>query len=154
MHLETRLVLTLSVLGTALFTAAPTRADSLAPMPLVERADTALARALPLVFKNGALETQSLPAFATAHHSVTLAELSFEVTKRIVVHGGFGLAEIVDAPVDIAMHHTGFAVGAGASYAIFQPTGYRFGVELSALHVRYGSIGFTNETMLLALTTR
>lgn len=142
------------VVTVALLASSPTRADSLTPMPIIDRADRALAKALPVLFENAGMAQRNLPAPSGARHAVTLGELTFHVLTRLDVHCGAGLAAIVDAPADSRLPRTGFATSAGASLAIFEPTGFRVGVEVNTLHVRYGATGLTDQTLMLALTTR
>jgi hypothetical protein len=140
----------------ALLVSAPTRAhaDTLSTMPVVERADTLLWKALPTVIQSGHIEDITLPFYAKAHHSVTLAEFGMRVSSRLTVRGGAGMAEIVDAPVYIDMQHQGPAVGAGVSYELAEAKGFKVGLDFSALHVSYGSVGMTDETMLVELQAK
>jgi hypothetical protein len=155
---------------TAFLVAAPTRADSFStlpivqrademltqnlPLPVLERADAVLVRAMPTLFERGKMEERSIPMFAMAHHQVTLGEYSVHVSKKINVRGGAGFAEIVDAPMNFAMARTGAAVGGGINYRLAQVKGFRVALDFSALHVRYGAVGMTDESILLALSTR
>ncbi len=153
MATETRVLIALGF-ASVLVGARPTWADTFTAPAVIQRADDALAAALPFVFHAGKLETRSVPAFASARHAITLGELQVHVSPRLSVRAGAGLAQIVDAPTELGGAHTGCAVGGSASYALFEPHGLRVGLELSAMHVTYGTTGFTDETMLVALSTR
>jgi hypothetical protein len=144
----------LAVAALALLAPSRTRADSGGTMTVIDRADRAIARMMPVLFDNTDVAQRSLPAPSGARHSLTLGEISIHVLPRIAIHFGAGLAAIVDAPTDSRLPRTGFATVAGASLAIFEPAGFRVGVEVNTLHVRYGSAGVTDQTMMLALTTR
>jgi hypothetical protein len=139
----------------ALLASSPTsvRADAKLPMPVLERADRALARALPMLFGNVDMTSQTLPAPSGARHSLTLGELTFHVISRLDVHCGAGLAAIIDAPTDSRLPRTGFATEAGASLVIARPAGFRLGLDINTLHVRYGSMDLTDQTMMVALST-
>jgi hypothetical protein len=124
-------------------------------MALVDQADCALARALPVFFDRAGLDTRTLPAVASSRHLISLVQFSFHPTDRLDLHAGAGLAQIVDVPADSIDRRTGWAVGAGASYAVLRPEGFSLGLQLNAVRVSYGATGgFTDETMLVALTTR
>jgi hypothetical protein len=151
---ETRILIVLCSAASVLLAARPTQADTRAPLGIVERADTALARALPIVFKSGTVETRSLPAFAGARHAITLGETQIPITPKLTIRAGAGLAAIEDAPRGSNLAHTGCAFSGTASYVLVEPVGLRIGVELTTLHVSYGATGFTDETMMLAVTTR
>jgi hypothetical protein len=134
----------------------PTRADNVGPTPILDRADRALARALPVVFENGTFDHHSVPSLlsSTARHSVTIGELTLKAAGRLDVHFGAGMAELVDAPANTTMRKTGLAGAIGASYALFEPACFRVGVEVDMLRVQYGAVGFTDERVLLALTMK
>ena len=155
---------------TAFLVGAPTRADNFstlpivqradelltpyAPTPVLERADTVLFRAMPSLFQHGKMEERSFPMFSMAHHQVTLGEYNVRVTPKMDIRGGMGLAEIVDAPASFNLPRTGAALGGGINYQLAQVKGFRVALDFSALHVRYGAVGMTDETMLIAISTR
>jgi len=155
---------------TALLVGAPTHADNFstlpivqradelltpyAPVPVLERADTVLYRAMPSLFSHGHMEERSIPMFSMAHHQVTLGEYNVHVTPKMDIRGGIGLAEIVDAPAALDLPRTGAAVGCGVNYRLAQVKGFRVALDFSAMHVRYGAVGMTDETTLLMLSTR
>jgi len=155
---------------TALLVGAPTRADNFstlpivqradelltqsAPAPVVERPDALLIRAMPMLFQNGHMEERSIPIFSMARHQITLGEYTFHVTRKVDVRAGVGVAEIIDAPANFDLPRTGAAVGGGINYQLALVKGFRVALDFSALHVRYGAVGMTDETMLIALSTR
>lgn len=155
---------------TALLVAAPTHADSFstlpivqradelltqnAPTPVLERADMVLFRAMPSLFQNSHMEERSIPIFSMARHQVTLGEYTVHMTRKMDVRGGLGIAEIIDAPASFDLPRTGAAVGGGVNYQLAQVKGFRVALDFSALHVRYGAVGMTDETVLIAISTK
>jgi len=158
--------LTLAVL----LVAAPTQADSFSAMPMVQRADELLTqalpspvierndalimRALPNVLQYGSLEERSIPVTSQMHHTVTLAAYTVHCNHRLDVRAGAGLAEIIDAPASLDMPRSGPAFGGGVNYEVAEVKGLRVALDFSALHVSYGNVGMTDETLLIAVSTR
>ena len=156
---------------TAFLAAGPTWADSFFALPMVQRADELLTRAaptpvverqdaivrlVPIVFQYGSVEERSIPipVSGQTHHTVTLAEYTMHVSKKLDLRGGAGLAEIIDAPAKFDMPRSGPAVGGGVNVELTQVKGFRVALDFSALHVRYGAIGMTDEMMLIELSAR
>jgi len=134
----------------------PTHADNMGPQPILDRADTALARALPVVFENGTFDHHSVPSLASrsAKHSVTIGELTLKAIGRLDVHFGAGMAEVIDVPANSTMRRTGIAAAIGASFALVEPACFRVAIDVDTLRVQYGATGFTDERVLLALTMK
>src|SRR5205814_3282680 len=78
----------------ALLASSPTRADSGGATLVIDRADRAIARLMPVLFDNTDMAQRSLPAPSGSRHSLTMGEISVHVLPRLAVHFGAGLAAI------------------------------------------------------------
>jgi hypothetical protein len=136
---------------------APTSAEAKKKRKLVEEHVVSIPHLLlpdPIAdrIEGSGIECRSVASVAGARHKMQLGSLRLNLSERLALRGGLGMARVTPLPLAYEQH--GLAVSAGVTYTLWRTDGYSADVDVAGLTARYSGGAMNDGSVLLMFRRR
>lgn len=98
------------------------------------------------------VECRSFASHAGARHKMEVGSLRLNLTERLALRGGLGMARM--APLPLAYEQTGVVLSVGATYTLWRTPGYSADVDVAGLRAGYTDGALTDGSVLVMFRRR
>lgn len=98
------------------------------------------------------IECRSFAQHGGARHRMEIGSLRLNLTERVALRGGLGMARIV--PLPLQFEQTGIVASAGVTVTMWRTDGYSADIDVAGMQARYDGGSLTDGSVLVMFRRR